>query len=127
MQFELVYHHGFFEITTSGDADRHAFADMLDALLAHPEWAPGKPSLHDHSNLNAAMLTAEDVGAIAQFCADRRHLLGRTRAAIVVPGDLVYGLARMWSALVENRWDGEGRVFRSRHEAVAWLGREASA
>lgn len=121
MDFDLTYHDSYFEVRTFGDADRVTFEQFLDAMLKHTAWKPGTPSLHDHTRLNAAALTVEDIRAIAQFCADRRHLLGFARFAVVVDRDLEFGLARMWGVFVEDRWDVQGGIFRQREEAMAWL------
>lgn len=49
--------------------------------------------------------------------------------AIVAPGDLAYGLGRMYSAYrgLDRRSKKEVRVFRSLEEAVSWLDQPKSA
>lgn len=50
------------------------------------------------------------------------------RFAIVAPGDLAYGLGRMYGAYrgLDRRSKKEVRVFRSLEEAVSWLGEARS-
>jgi hypothetical protein len=77
-----------------------------------------------------------DHGAIAEEKVDvasLRNLASRTgrfleiipdgMVAIVAPNDVLYGLSRMWEALVEQP-GLVSRVVRTREEAVAWLRQE---
>ena len=121
LEYNLTYHDGFFEGTTSGDAEADQFGELLDLMLAHAEWKPGTPYLHDHTDLNAGPLTVDDVGRVAQLCADRRADLGAGKCALIMVRDLEFGLARMWGSLVEDKWDVEANIFRTREEAIAWL------
>lgn len=43
------------------------------------------------------------------------------KTAVIAPGDVSYGMARMYEAFV-HRVPGEFVVFRTAHEALAWLG-----
>ncbi len=121
MDFRVQYNGEFFVCSTSGDATADAFEEFLDALLAHADWKPGSHSLIDHSKLNSGPLTVDEIQRIAQFCSDRRDLVGSGKCAIVVERNLEYGLARMWGEFVHGRWDAVAEVFRSQEEAKIWL------
>jgi hypothetical protein len=59
--------------------------------------------------------------AIANAFSARRDKFGSTRFAIIVKDKLVFGLKRMWEAYVEDNWDAEAKVFRSRKDAMNWI------
>jgi hypothetical protein len=121
MEYEIFSHDGFVEVVTHGDADAATFRQFLDEMFGQEDWEPGTPVLHDHSDLNAAPLTVNDVSAIAHFCADSRADFGTSHLAVVVARDLEFGLARMWEAFVDGKWDVTAQVFRTRDDAVSWL------
>jgi len=121
MEFDLRYRGGFFDGKTSGDAELDTFRELLDVMFAHEEWKPGTPVMYDHTDLNSAPLTVDDVRSIAQMCADRRAKFGVAKVAIVVSRDLEFGLSRTWAAFVEDKWDVSANIFWTREEAIAWL------
>ena len=75
----------------------------------------------NHSHLNAAPLTTDDMIKIAGFNGQFRAELGKAKCALVLTSDLEFGLGRMWEAFVENEWDVSERLFKSRDDAIAWL------
>jgi hypothetical protein len=117
----LKYREGFFEVKTYGDADPAGIRGILDSILTHEEWKTGTPFLVDHSELNFGHLTINEVRHIADVGVRPRAELGQARCATVAPGDVQYGLVRMWEVFVEGRWDVIHQAFRSRDEAVSWL------
>lgn len=121
MEYEVHYRDGIFEVATHGGGDVKVFQELLSETLDHPQWRPGEPILIDHSNLNAGPLTVDGMAQLADMIQLARNELGSSRMAILAPGDLEYGLGRMWQVFVENKWDGEARIFRSREDAVRWL------
>ena len=121
VEFIVDYHHGVFEIKTFGDAEVEKFRDILESLVTHENWKPGTPFLVDHTYLNSAPLTTEDMIAIARLSGQYRAELGRAKCAHILARELEFGLARMWEAFVEKEWDVLGRLFKSRDDAIAWL------
>lgn len=122
MEFSITVKESFFELKISGAIDADKYPAMFDALFAYEKWVPGMPMLVDESELNADLLTIVDLKGIAKHCTDRSAEFGTTRMAMYVSRDLEYGLNRMWHVFIEDGWDVEGNVFRSRDEALAWLG-----
>jgi hypothetical protein len=112
---------GYLEVKLSGRPTPDAFDKYFEALLAHDNWNPGIPVLTDETNLDADTITVREVRDIADVCARRKSELGPLRTAILVAGDLEYGMNRMWEVFIEGRWDVESALFRSRDEALAWL------
>ena len=121
MEYEIHQHNGFVEVVTHGDGDVEVFQEFLNEVLRHPDWKPGFPILIDHSDLNAGPLTVDGMRKLADMINAAAVELGSSRMAILVPGDLEYGLGRMWQVYIEGRWSGTSEVFRSREDAVDWL------
>lgn len=122
MQFDLNYHDGIFEVTTSGDATLQGFADFAKAILEHEGWEPGGLILVNHTDLNAAPLTVSDIQSIAKLTESRMGQLGEAKFANLVGRDLEYGMTRMWQVFVEPTiWPASEKLFRDRNDAVTWL------
>ena len=121
MEYEIRQHNGFVEVVTHGDGDVAVFQKFLNEVLRLPNWKPGFPILIDHSDLNARPLGVDGMQMLADMINASRVELGTSRMAILVPGDLEYGLGRMWQAYIEDKWNGASEVFRSRKNAVDWL------
>ena len=123
MQFNVHYYDGIFEVTTSGDANLQGFNDFVKVIFEHEEWKPGGRILFDHTGLNAGPLTVDDVQGVANIAGQYNEQFGNAKLATVVSRDLEYGMARMWQILLEIHevWYASEKLFRDRHEAVAWL------
>jgi len=121
VEFIVQYHDGFFEVKTFGDAEVEKFRDILESLVTHEKWNPGTPFLINHTDLNSAPLTADDMVTIAEINGQYRDNIGKSKCAHILARDLEYGMARMWEAFVKDRWDASVSLFRSRDDAIAWL------
>ena len=121
MEYEIHQRNGFVEVVTHGDANVAVFQEFLNEVLRHQDWKPGYPILIDHSDFNAGPLTVDGMVKLANMIAAARAELGTSRMAIIVPGDLKYGLGRMWQVYIEGKWNGVSEVFRSREVGINWL------
>ena len=122
MQFNLRYHDGIFEVTTSGDASLQGFNDYVKTIFNHEEWKPGGRILSDHSELNAGPLTVDDVQEIAKLVRKNKKLFGKAKLATLVRRDLEYGMARMWDVFVETELgEVSQQLFKDRDKAISWL------
>ena len=108
-----------FGVVTLADGLAHQ-----EKLRKDPDFDPSFSQLMDFSHAAKIELTAEDVRTLAQqsiFSPDSRR-------AMLVSGDLAFGLARMFEALRESFGEQGIRVFRNLDEALDWvLARNASA
>lgn len=96
-------------------------ADMLEhyrTLAADPAFDPEFDALVDFSGAAPFEAKGEEIRDIARAVPNARG----TRRALVVDRDLHYGFGRMASAARAH--DLEIQVFRSRAEALTWLGRD---
>ena len=77
--------------------------------------------LIDLTDVTELRVTRDDVLEFVQVDMQIALIVPRPLAvAIVAPGDLAFGIARMWEAFAEGtRWNTH--VFRSRTEADPWL------
>jgi hypothetical protein len=121
MEYEIHPRQGFLEVVTHGDGDVEVFKKLLRDVLEHPDWKPGIPVYIDHSDLNPESLTVDGMVALAGMISAAKVELGPSRLAILAPGDLLFGIGRMWQVYVENEWDGSTEIFRSREDALSWL------
>src|SRR5439155_21230590 len=99
-------------VVTGAELIAHAHA-----LAADPRF---HPALRQLSDLREATLDQVETATIAQVASLSPFGQGSHRA-IVVPGDLAYGLSRMFEILREPVPD-EIHVCRSLTEACTWLG-----
>ena len=77
----------------------------------------------DFTHTTKVELSAEDVRKLAE----RRVFWPCSRRAILVGGDLLFDLARMFEMLRENSGDEGIRVFRRLDDALDWiLGRKVA-
>jgi hypothetical protein len=121
MEYEIHHRERFVEVVTHGDGEVEVFQEFLSEVLRHPDWKPGIPILIDHSDLNVGPLTVDGMMKLANMIDAARVELGSSRMAIFVPGDLGYGLGRMWQVYIEGKWDGASELFRSKEDALYWL------
>jgi hypothetical protein len=101
---------------TLTDAD---VAGFVSELLADPEFPHATASLVDFTEAKFGV-ASEHIPALARL---HRELLshgGPPRVAVVVPGDLNFGLARMYAQHLSPSGP-EVRPFRDEAEARAWL------
>lgn len=99
--------------------------EILEAkqgLLRSPDRIKGLAyGLVDMTDVTELQITRDDVLEFVAVDVQIAALVPRVLAvAVVAPGDLAFGLARMWEAFAEvTGWNTH--VFRSRAEAEPWL------
>jgi len=90
-----------------------------EALWAIPGWS-GKSAVWDFRDAQFDLTEAE-IQATAQFILRHQPATPPSRVAFVTPGDVEFGLARMFEAFREDPRT-EFRVFRCYDDAVHWAG-----
>ena len=121
MRYEILCFDDFIEVRTSGEAELKVFKDMTLAILAHEHWHIGGAILINHSELNTAPLTADELREIASFNKQFNSQIGLAKIAILVARDLEFGIGRMWQVFASEGRASTTELFRSRDEAIAWL------
>ncbi len=103
-------------------------ADMKSAfltLIAHPDFEPGMNVLVDVTDGLDPSFTRRDMEAHIETVVAHQQQRGiHYRAAIVAPGDLDFGMFRVYEGLAAQT-PFEIEVFRDRASAEAWVTRRA--
>jgi hypothetical protein len=94
------------------------WTDLLDRLARDPDFQPGFGIISDRRLLEGTP-TVEYVRASVEAIAERGHLFGKSRWAIVTSRPATYGMARMAQAYAENRGIAF-TAFADLDEAIAW-------
>jgi len=84
VEFSVQYHDGYFEVQTFGDAEVGKFRDILEALVTHEQWKPGTSFLLNHTALNKAPLTTDDMRDIVDHNAQYSGKVGKSKCAHLV-------------------------------------------
>ena len=99
--------------------------DVMDAYVTFyegSEWVPGTNELVDLSDADVTPITVEGLVSLADYTESvfRMHHVQNLKTAIYAPGDLPFGLARMYSSLAASSPE-KIRVFRRIYDAEEWL------
>jgi hypothetical protein len=119
MRFSIDVERRLVTSVAEGVLDFAAVTEHMRGLLADPHFDPTFNQLADFSQVTEVRLSADEI----QTLAARKVFAAGSRRAGVAPDDLVYAIGRMYDAY--RRLSGgkeEGRVFRTRAEALQWLG-----
>lgn len=79
-----------------------------------------KYQLVDLTGAEEIEVDERDIKQLADMDKEAAAINPEIKIAVVAPGDLEYGLARMWLAHVDEG-ELESRVFRTREEADRWI------
>ena len=105
----------------SGEVSESELVDVARKLASDPAIPPGHRELVDLSGIRETDVTSAALRRVAYIYAEADQRPEESRVAIVAPGDLFFGLSRMYEAFREPSRLGI-RVFRELGEARAWLG-----
>ena len=124
MAYAIEFGDGPFEavVTLSG---RTTFAEIGEndaRLFADPRFQTGMNLLYDLSRLEpTGQGSGEDVRAMAHRDSRPETFQRPGAIAIVAPNDAVYGVARMWLVLIDEKVAARTTVVRTHAEAYDWL------
>ena len=99
--------------------------DYLPLYRAHlsqdrEKYSKYRYGLHDWSAVTDARVSNKAINEVAELCKEAALINPYPVSALVAPGDLTFGLSRMWENLAtDTRW--EIIVLRSRAEAEDWI------
>ncbi|MCP4162902.1 MAG: hypothetical protein GY760_22810 [Deltaproteobacteria bacterium] len=121
----MKFNKWFFDVVISGDFIPNEYEGFFFNMLNDKNWKPGTPVLIDETNFLSKKLSIEEIKEIANQCVRLRHKFGPAKCAIFVSRDLEFGVNRMGEVFVENEWDVVLEFFRSREDAIEWLGNDS--
>lgn len=117
MPFSINRSEGVLIVELQGRIAASDIVDAIQALLAHPEFEPGRSRIWDVRGLTELLLDERDFEAIREMALERRDdFAGRT--AIVAVRDIDRMAARLFRAYLKGR---SIRTFNSLDQAVAWV------
>ncbi len=90
------------------------------ALLEHPEHVDCMETIYDLRNAKLESITASDMSEFARWLVPYMARLSK-RLAIVVNGDLEFGIVRMWISYSEGIISQDRMIFRDMESAKKWL------
>ena len=111
---------GLLVVTLSGPGDSTALKALMDELEAATLLGP-IPILLDESSFTAGRISTLDLRHMAEWWRETQRL-GGSQVAVIAPREVVFGLNRMFLLVAGIGGDGRLSVFRSRSEALDWLG-----
>ncbi|HKD50273.1 MAG TPA: hypothetical protein VKB90_05730 [Candidatus Acidoferrum sp.] len=85
--------------------------------MKDPDFDPSFGEIADLTEVTQVEVSGDDIREIAQ----KNIFSPLSRRAIVVPNDVIFGLARMYEILRELQGESGIRVFRTLDEALDWV------
>ena len=105
----------------TGELTSGELLEALRGIYERPEYRPGACALWDLRGARLHRFDKGEIRRVADFVAANRGAPKGTCAALVVDGDLGFGLARMYEQMLVAATDTKVMVFRDVEEARAWL------
>ncbi len=102
--------------------DRELF-DAYQSLLNDPTYDPSVDDLIDLRGVTHMAVTSAGLHRLIALYDERPSTGHQTRAAIVAPSDVLYGVSRMFQTLRGDGNADEVEVFRTLRDASVWLER----
>jgi hypothetical protein len=99
-------------IVTKDELDQH-----IQRLQSDPLFDRGYRQFWDLTDVIRIDLTFPDM----MWLAEKNFFAPMTPRAFLAPTDVTFGIARMFEMLRQARGENGIRIFRERHEALAWL------
>jgi len=123
MEFTCAFHDelGILEVIAEGKAMVDDYERIVVAILEHPNFRKGLPTLHDQRNVTLSHRSNDDIRMIAHIGRKYFKAFGMAKWAVVMPTDVQYGMTRMWQMFVDEYLKAVPMIFRDRDEAIAWL------
>src|SRR5215467_13199334 len=90
---------------------------MMNRGLKDPDFDPSFADITDFTKITKIKVSDDDIRELAQ----RNVFSPHSRRAIVVPNDVIFGLARMYEILRDLQGETGIRVFRTLDEALDWV------
>ena len=103
----------------TGTIDNEEMLEAYRRLYSDPGWSPGFHEVADFRTANMREVTNDAVEQVGEL-SERMARGTPFKTAVIAPGDLPFGLARMYEALAAESPE-EVRVFRDAARALAWL------
>ncbi len=108
-------------IKTEGKVSVEDIENLFKTLVSSPKWKPGTAQLYDHRKSILKDYPSEDMRTMVNIVKRNSKQLGSGPCALVVKGQLGFGLARMYQMLGGNGIHVKIGIFHTVEEAAEWL------
>jgi hypothetical protein len=111
---------GLIRTSASGRITGPDLVEYYHRLRAHPDFRGSLNEIFDATQVEAIDLTADDVRRLSSVTEEFTRRGVPVKVAIVAPGDLEFGMSRMYEML-QVQSVNELKVFRERSAAENWI------
>jgi hypothetical protein len=111
---------GLIQTSASGRVSGPDLVDYYKRLRNHPDFKHDLNEIFDATQVEEIDVTADDVRRLSAVTEEYTSLGVPVKVAIVAPGDLEFGMSRMYE-LLQTRSINTLRVFRERSLAERWI------
>jgi len=111
---------GLIRTTASGRVSGAELVDYYRRLRGHPDFKRTLNEIFDASQVEAVDMTADDVRRLSAVTEEYTSVGVPVKVAIVAPGDLEFGMSRMYEML-QVQSINTLKVFRERAPAERWI------
>ena len=110
-----------FIIQAQGDLDAKEEKRIFSDIIAHPECTTQFNLLFDHRHCHWGRLSNSEIRNRAHLMIELSQNFDHRKIAIVLSGDLDFGLGRMLEAYTFEELNGSMHIFNNIDEAKSWL------
>ncbi len=120
--FEVNREDDYYTARVIGQITDEELCIAWEDFLYGQEWAPGMAEFTDLSQADMCKLSADGIERLAKLINGIYQANGvlESKCSVFAPGNLPYGLSRMYAAFSEN-YPETVRVFRKKIDALKWL------
>ena len=124
IMFRVNSRKGYFISVYRGHLAGEEHLLTFERFFSGPEWSPGLNELALAVDLESSSISTKSLGKLVALKNSfyEEHNVKRVRIAVYAPGDLAFGLARMYDSISEvEQSPEEVKPFRNIREALRWL------
>lgn len=111
---------GLARVKFNGVITPNSVIDAVMQILSHPEFKTNMPSLWDYRECDFSAFNAQDLRRIGDVAHNTVEQNNNARIALLVEGDLQFGLSRMFVMLNEIT-HLDFQPFRDEEKALQWV------
>lgn len=111
---------GLIQTAASGCVSGPELVDYYKRLRSHPDFKRSLNEIFDVTEVESIDVTADDIRRLSAVTEEYTSLGVPVKVAIVAPGDLEFGMSRMYEML-QVRSINVLKVFRERSLAEQWI------
>jgi hypothetical protein len=109
------------DVRLRGVFELQAIKNVLQSIVTHSDWEPGKSIIFDYSDLDFTGFSSEDMRLVSDMVVQYKNSFGSGKWAFIISNDLQFGLMRMWEMITEDRVPMVIALFKNRPAAHDWI------